>query len=146
MILIIYSFIIGDSGGPLFCQSRTNPSEGYVAGIVSIGIGCALKGHPGEYVNIAEFLEWITLMEVSNLTETSIIPQQQCPGFKCRTGDGICRSIKTKCDRIVDCIGAEDEVDCDYSTFDTSYFICSKYEIPLIAKLENIHCILFFAA
>ena len=42
----------GDSGGPLAIN-------GSLAGIVSWGIGCAKKGHPGVYTEVAFHLSWI---------------------------------------------------------------------------------------
>lgn len=42
----------GDSGGPLVIGGRQ-------AGIVSWGNGCARKGYPGAYTEIAFFRDWI---------------------------------------------------------------------------------------
>ncbi|XP_030554491.1 trypsin alpha-like [Drosophila novamexicana] len=42
----------GDSGGPLVVDNQ-------LVGIVSWGIGCARKGHPGVYTDVAHYREWI---------------------------------------------------------------------------------------
>ncbi|KAB7504012.1 Chymotrypsin-1 [Armadillidium nasatum] len=42
----------GDSGGPLFCN-------GYVAGIVSFGRGCAFPNYPTVFTETAFFVDWI---------------------------------------------------------------------------------------
>ncbi|XP_033213885.1 trypsin-2-like [Belonocnema kinseyi] len=42
----------GDSGGPLSVDGR-------LAGIVSWGIGCGVKGNPGVYTSVAYYADWI---------------------------------------------------------------------------------------
>ncbi|XP_030740509.1 serine protease 52-like [Echinops telfairi] len=48
----------GDSGGPLVCQKQ-NRSTWYQLGIISWGIGCGLKNHPGVYTKVSNYLVWI---------------------------------------------------------------------------------------
>ncbi len=47
----------GDSGGPLTCGGKDT-----LCGIVSWGKGCAAKGYPGVYTNVANYVGWIVCM------------------------------------------------------------------------------------
>ncbi|XP_034933815.1 transmembrane protease serine 9-like [Chelonus insularis] len=48
----------GDGGAPLVCQNRNSQWE--VVGIVAWGIGCATSQVPGVYMNIVNFMPWIS--------------------------------------------------------------------------------------
>lgn len=48
----------GDGGAPLVCQGGNGAYQ--VVGLVAWGIGCASGGVPGVYVNVFNFLPWIT--------------------------------------------------------------------------------------
>lgn len=101
----------GDSGGPLLCQSESNASEFYLAGIVSHGEGCARADEPGVYTRVALFIDWIEQMESSDLELTSKRTLKDCPGFRC-LWDKRCISSKKRCDLEVNCLGGEDEAEC----------------------------------
>ena len=45
-----------------------------------------------------------------------LVPKQECSGMICRLGTGICLDQYSICDDKVDCLNAEDEVDCRGST------------------------------
>ena len=51
----------GDSGGPLVCQ-RCSSCNFYVAGIVSYGISCGMKGLYGRYTKVSYYEKWINQM------------------------------------------------------------------------------------
>ncbi|XP_068978139.1 phenoloxidase-activating factor 2-like isoform X1 [Bombus flavifrons] len=48
----------GDGGSPLVCQFGNNQWQ--VVGIVAWGIGCATSNIPGVYVNVYNYIPWIT--------------------------------------------------------------------------------------
>jgi len=48
----------GDSGGPMICYNADG--SGYLAGIVSWGIGCGGLFHPGVYTEVSYFVDWIS--------------------------------------------------------------------------------------
>ena len=47
----------GDSGGPMVCYN--GDGSGYLAGIVSWGIGCGGLLHPGVYTEVSYYVDWI---------------------------------------------------------------------------------------
>ncbi|KAM6149631.1 serine protease 52-like [Erethizon dorsatum] len=49
----------GDSGGPLVCLKKKKKSAWYQLGIVSWGMGCGRKEHPGVYTRVSKYLLWI---------------------------------------------------------------------------------------
>ncbi|XP_011186210.3 serine protease nudel [Zeugodacus cucurbitae] len=102
----------GDSGGPLFCRSANNTEEWYVAGVVSHGNGCARPGEFGAYTRVALYLDWI---EMGTQFLAKLQPRLTCPGYICVWGGKRCIPKKQRCDRVVHCLGGEDEVGCTYN-------------------------------
>nr|XP_034181143.1 serine protease nudel [Osmia lignaria] len=104
----------GDSGGPLMCRNPYSESQWYVAGIVSHGEGCGRPAEPGAYTKVSYFLSWI--QEISNgrgIPPLKRTPLAKCPGFSCNGGLGKCLPIKARCNRIIDCLDGEDELNCN---------------------------------
>ncbi|XP_011256317.2 serine protease nudel isoform X3 [Camponotus floridanus] len=104
----------GDSGGPLMCRRQDFDLQAiwYVAGIVSHGDGCARPNEPGVYMKISYFLDWIQQMS-DNFMEPFYDferPLANCPTFSC--DDGKCLPIERRCNRIIDCLNGEDEIEC----------------------------------
>lgn len=102
----------GDSGGPLFCRSANNTEEWYLAGIVSHGNGCARPDEFGAYTRVALYLDWI---EMAAQFLATLQPRLTCPGYICVWGGKRCIPKKQRCDRVVHCLGGEDEVGCTYN-------------------------------
>uniref|UniRef100_A0A1A9W4A8 Peptidase S1 domain-containing protein n=1 Tax=Glossina brevipalpis TaxID=37001 RepID=A0A1A9W4A8_9MUSC len=104
----------GDSGGPLFCRSATNPSEWYLAGVVSHGNGCARPSEFGAYTRVALYVDWIENVINSKYT-SSLKPQEICPGYVCIENEKRCLPQRKRCDRYVDCLKGDDEMGCSYN-------------------------------
>ncbi|XP_026666589.1 serine protease nudel-like isoform X2 [Ceratina calcarata] len=103
----------GDSGGPLMCRNPYSKSQWYVAGVVSHGEGCAQPNEPGVYTRVSYFLDWIQdIINGRGLPSMRRTPLEKCPGFRCGGGLGICLPITARCNRTVDCLDGEDEVNC----------------------------------
>ena len=49
----------GDSGGPLFCHPKAQPSKKVQTGVVSFGIACGQTGVPSVYARVSYALDWI---------------------------------------------------------------------------------------
>jgi hypothetical protein len=108
----------GDSGGPLVCRSVENPSEWYLAGIVSHGEGCARANEPGVYTRTSLFFDWIAANTSPKRELPFFKPRSECPGMSCVWGGQKCLPVAAKCDGVVDCLGGEDEVDCPLNWLD----------------------------
>uniref|UniRef100_A0A182NKP3 Peptidase S1 domain-containing protein n=1 Tax=Anopheles dirus TaxID=7168 RepID=A0A182NKP3_9DIPT len=100
----------GDSGGPFVCQSKSNPFEWYLAGVVSHGEGCARAHEPGVYTRVALFLDWIAEKVKGPLPARTA--RADCPGMRCIWGGGVCLPAGKKCNGFVNCLGGEDESGC----------------------------------
>jgi len=57
----------GDSGGPI-----SSVSDGYLAGIVSWGYGCAQAGYPGVYTETSYFIDWIARQRGAHYFKASV--------------------------------------------------------------------------
>ncbi|KAG7203877.1 hypothetical protein KM043_017931 [Ampulex compressa] len=107
----------GDSGGPLMCRNPNQQSQWYVAGIVSHGEGCGRPDEPGAYTKVSQFVEWIRQTSgTQTVSPIGNLPLSKCPGFRCAGGSGRCLPIEKRCNRMVDCLNAEDEINCHSST------------------------------
>lgn len=58
LIVNIFEFVSGDSGGPLAAISEIDSTPRLI-GIVSWGLGCAQPNYPGVYARVLAGREWI---------------------------------------------------------------------------------------
>ncbi|VEN60340.1 unnamed protein product [Callosobruchus maculatus] len=133
----------GDSGGPFMCRNPRNPTQWYLAGIVSHGEGCARPNEPGVYTRVSRHLGWIAENARDDVL-TSRIPLQKCPGYVCE-GTRRCLPKKHYCDKIVDCLFGDDEVNCKSKSHHHSFkfhrdndFLASVRSDTLDDRLENV--------
>merc|ERR1712045_645440 len=61
----------GDSGGPTLCYNEDG--SGYLAGVVSWGIGCGGYFLPGVYTEVSYFVDWIAANMAQNILEGNIL-------------------------------------------------------------------------
>lgn len=72
-----------------------------------------------------------------------IQPVQKCPGFKCQSGISRCLPIKRKCDRIIDCLDGDDEINCNFKnilpTFNDDVFsdATTNFTEEIFARKED---------
>ncbi|KAK0091613.1 hypothetical protein PV326_002954, partial [Microctonus aethiopoides] len=120
----------GDSGGPLMCKISEQTDQWYVAGIVSHGVGCARPGEPGAYTNVGYFSPWINNTMHDDRALVGPKPLNKCLGFSCNGGFGKCLPSRRRCDKNVDCIDAEDEINCSYNTNPAATFRDANESTP----------------
>ncbi|XP_070512102.1 serine protease nudel isoform X2 [Cardiocondyla obscurior] len=108
----------GDSGGPLMCRNPKLESQWYAAGLISHGDGCGRPNEPGVYMKLSYYLDWI--LESSETLQSQVMPLMGnkpldlCPGFSCQSSLQKCLPREKRCDKIVNCLDAEDEIGCGF--------------------------------
>ncbi|XP_011695705.1 PREDICTED: serine protease nudel isoform X2 [Wasmannia auropunctata] len=108
----------GDSGGPLMCRNPNLETQWYAAGLISHGDGCGRPDEPGVYMKISYYLDWIlqAFETLDNHATYGNQPLDSCPGFSCHSSSGKCLPIQSRCNGVVNCLDAEDEIGCGFLT------------------------------
>lgn len=145
----------GDSGGPFLCRNPNSPDQWYLAGIVSHGEGCARPNEPGVYTRISLYMDWIydhaskfhkhffeNLLEYQfGCLGDDMVPQRKplhkCPGYTCKSIRK-CIPMKRRCDKTVDCLYGDDEIDCENHHRFSSLFKHAMHAMMLERKDEDI--------
>ncbi|KAJ4432273.1 hypothetical protein ANN_20891 [Periplaneta americana] len=106
----------GDSGGPLLCSQQspcTTPASATRApkALLTSEAKSSPRRSASDSVTEALHYRMNTIHEgTTQLPDKT--PRPSCPGLQCSVGNARCLSKMKVCDRIVDCLRAEDEMNC----------------------------------
>jgi secreted trypsin-like serine protease len=70
----------GDSGSSLLCQGSEKQGQ-VLAGVVSWGRGCAVKGVPGIYTDITVYRKWLLSTISESVASESAVVEEGTPAM-----------------------------------------------------------------